>query len=216
MNVLIQKYMLSKPLKMLLMVCAIFLLLSGTLSAQQAVSDKYKRTQLENMVVIRWGKFIPKWYYFLFHDKYRKGEDRRTMRQLMPTMAAVAIAEAQSKQQREDTQELFEQALWVEANVLSDYPYLLYYQPIFKRLNEEIDALIATAMALHVDPEIASVFQEEQSRINGQITILREGFLPKGESARGMAGIEDGLQKLRGMVHKYIAHQQILNKYTKP
>ncbi|EJF07896.1 hypothetical protein [Pontibacter sp. BAB1700] len=48
----------------------------------QPVNSKNTRYQLEREVVTRWGKFNPKWYFILFHNKYRKGPDRRNMLQL--------------------------------------------------------------------------------------------------------------------------------------
>ena len=185
-------------------------------NAQQLVNDKYKRRQMESMVVTRWGKFIPKWYYVLFHNKYRKGEDRRNMWQLLPTVAALSITEAQSEQEKEDSDQLFEQAGWRSTNRTLKAHYHLYFKAHFAQHNLEIDALLIKAQQLHVDPSVIQTFRFEQSRLNGQIDILRDGFFAKGESIEGMQEIENDMIDLKGMIHAYLRHQKIRNKYIRP
>jgi hypothetical protein len=200
------------------MLITILLLSSLTIyraHAQAIVRDKYKRRQMESMVVTRWGKFIPKWYYILFHNKYRKGEDRRTMRQLLPGMAAVAVTEAQSTKEKVDSDQLFEHALWMEANIEAELPYHLYFEPKFNRLNAEIQALIIKAIAINTDPAVTDTFQSEAARLNGQTAIIRKGMHTNGESSDAYSEIESELIRLKGMIHKYIRHQTIVNKYTR-
>lgn len=183
---------------------------------QQVVHDKYKRRQMESMTVTRWGKFIPRWYYILFHNKYRKGEDRRNMWQLLPTMASLAITKEQSNQEKEDTDQLYHQALWITSNRTLEPVYHLYYQPKIQKLNLEIDALIAKALQEHVDLTVIETFQFERTRLNEQVDILRKGFLAQGESEQDMTEIEQELKQLKGMIHSYLSHQRILNKYMQP
>lgn len=182
--------------------------------SQQLVKDKYKRRQIESMVATRWGKFIPKWYYIIFHNKYRKGEDRRTMLQLLPTMAAATITEEQSKQEQEDAGQVFQQYVWINTNRTLEPVYHLQFKPVFKKLHLEIDALLIQAQRLQVAPSVIQVFQFEQARLYEQIDILRKGFLAQRESTDGMREIEQELKELKTMIHKYIRHQRILNKYS--
>ena len=67
--------------------------------AVSVVKDPYKQRQIENMVFMRWGGFKPKWYYFLFHNKYRKGPDRRTILQLVPTDLVIRQTEEKSEEE---------------------------------------------------------------------------------------------------------------------
>jgi hypothetical protein len=192
----------------------VFILSAQIAFGQQIVNDKYKRRQMESMVITRWGKFKPKWYYILFHNKYRKGEDRRTMLQLFPTIASITITEEQSNTEKEDTDQLYQHALWITSNRTLEPVYHLYYKPRFHELNQEIDMLIAGAQQENVDPNVIDTFQFEQSRLNEQVDILRKGFLEQGQSSKGMEEIEQELKRLKGMVHKYLEHQHTLNKYT--
>jgi len=193
-----------------------FILMTQIAFGQQIVNDKYKRRQMESMTVTRWGKFKPSWYYILFHNKYRKGEDRRNMWQLLPTMTSIAITEEQSNQEKEDADQLYQQALWTTSNRMLEPVYHLYFKPGFIKLNLEIDALIASSLQEHVDLTVIETFQFERTRLNEQVDILRNGFLPQGESEQGMKEIEQELRQLKGMIHSYLSHQRILNKYTQP
>ena len=180
---------------------------------QQIVNDKYKQRQLESMTVTRWGKFIPKWYYILFHNKYRKGEDRRNMQQLLPIMASAAIAEEYATKEKEDAEQLYQQALRITSNRTLGPVYHLYYKPRFKEINVDIDVLITRSQQENVDPAVIDTFLFEHSRLNEQVDILRNGFLPQGESINGMEELEQELKKLIGMILKYLDHQHILNTY---
>ena len=206
----------SDNMRKIILVLFVFILSVQIAFGQQVVHDKYKRRQMESMTVTRWGKFIPKWYYILFHNKYRKGEDRRNMWQLLPTMASITITEEQSNQEKEDTDQLYQQALWITTNRTLESIYHLYYKPRFHKLNLEIDALIAKALQEHVDITVIETFQFERTRLNEQVDILRKGFLSQGESEQGMTEIEQELKQLKGMIHSYLSHQRILNKYMQP
>jgi hypothetical protein len=184
--------------------------------AQALVNGKYTRRQLESMTVTRWGKFIPKWYYILFHNKYRKGEDRRTMRQLLPTALALSVTEAQSDSEKEDSDQLYRQALWISANRTLESHYHLYFKPKFQKLNAEIDALLLRLSLANADLSVSQTFLNEQLRLKGQIDILRDGFLTQGESTSGFQEILDEMHQLKGMIRSYIGYQEIMNKYTQP
>ncbi|MFL0137685.1 hypothetical protein [Tenacibaculum maritimum] len=63
--------------------------------AQIPVRDNSKNRQSMAIVYRAWYKnlFRPKWYYWLFHNRYRKGEDRRFIRQ---HLAEIAITKYQN------------------------------------------------------------------------------------------------------------------------
>lgn len=208
----------DNPMKTYPFFLLIFFLLLSTppLYSQQLVNDKYKRRQLESMVVTRWGKFTPNWYYVLFHNKYRKGEDRRTMLQLAPTLAAVDITKGQSDEEKEDTNQLFDQSVSLQANIEMELPYHLYFEPKFSTLRAELETLLISCIYMQVDGTAISAFHSERDRLFGQITIIRDGRLTNGEAFEAYAEIERELMQLRGMIHSYIHHQEVLFKFTRP
>ena len=121
----------------------------------------------------------------------------------------------QSKLEKEDTDRVFQQHVWISANRTLEPVYHLYFRAKFQQLNLQIDGLLASANQALVDPEVIEAFQLEQARLNDHIGILRKGFLPPGESTEGMQEIEQDLKKLQGMIRKYLIQQRILNQYTR-
>ncbi len=185
-------------------------------SQAQAVSivkDRYKSRQLENMVFMRWGGFRPKWYYILFHNKYRKGPDRRTMLQLAQTDVVIGQTEEKSDEEKEDVDIVYSHELWDAINRASETHYHLHFKPLFEKLNSEINALIARGITINTHVDAIQSFRMEQDRLNGEIEIIRKGWLEKGDSAEAMKEIEKDLRSLKGKLVKFINLQTINQKY---
>ena len=79
----------KKIIKQLVVVLIAFVFSNATFS-QAIVYDKGKNRQVESIVYKKWSKnyFRPKLYYQLVHNKYRKGKDRRYIKQTLPTIVA--------------------------------------------------------------------------------------------------------------------------------
>ena len=182
--------------------------------AVSVVKDPYKQRQIENMVFMRWGGFKPKWYYFLFHNKYRKGPDRRTILQLVPTDLVIRQTEEKSEEEGEEVKVMYEQEIWDATNRQLDLHYTLYFKPILVKLNYEIDLLLGTAISLHTDPSAIQSFRKEQERLNNEIEIIRKGWLERGDSAEAMKDIEQDLRSLKGRLIKFNQLQKINHNYT--
>uniref|UniRef100_UPI0023ED0773 hypothetical protein n=1 Tax=Pontibacter litorisediminis TaxID=1846260 RepID=UPI0023ED0773 len=162
-----------------------------TAAAQAPVSivnSKNTRYQLEREVVTRWGKFRPKWYFMLFHNKYRKGEDRRNIHQLAPTMIALWGNKANTEKQEEEVSQVYEQELFKAADRSLNKGYHLLYAPKFDRLYRELDALQLEAMSAGVDADMILKLRQARERIAADVEITREAYeddAVKGEAFRG-------------------------------
>lgn len=181
--------------------------------AQHVVRDKYKQRQLENMVFIRWGKFRPRWYYFLFHRKYRNGPDRRTMLQLIPTKAAATHLQRRSEDEQKDVRKMYTMETWDALNRMFELHYIFYFRQVFDNLNKDIGSLISVGVGLETDPRTLHAFRKEQERLNNEIEIIRNGWLEKGESAEAMQDIETDLRVLKGRLIRFNELQTIQRKY---
>ena len=191
----------------------LFIAISETQGQISIVRDPYVKLQLENMVFIRWGKFRPRWYYFVFHNKYRKGPDRRTLLQLIPTAAVVQITKEKSEEEAEEVEELYHMQNWDAINRSLEIHYHLHFKPIFETLNEDIDELISRVTELGTEPDAIQSFVSEQSRLKGETEIIRQGWLEASDSARAMAAIEKDLRVLKGNLMKFAKLQSINRKY---
>lgn len=190
--------------------CLLFLEFAG---AQSVVRDKSTKRQMENMVFMRWGGFRPKWYYILFHNKYRKGPDRRTMLQLVPTNLMIRQTAKKSEDEKDDVYILYKQESWKGIHRAYGIHYYLYFKAIFDKLNQDIDALITRGISIHTHPDATRAFRKEQGRLNGEIEIIRDGWLEKGDSAEAMQQIESDFRSLKGSILKLLRVQTIHVKY---
>ena len=177
------------------------------------VRDPYKNRQLENMVFMRWGDFRPRWYYFLFHNKYRNGPDRRTLLQLAPTDLVLIQTRDKSEETEEETTQMHEMHTLDALNRLSETHYHLHFKALFQQLNAEIDQLIAVAVAMGAHPTATGSFIKEQQRLNGEIDIIRNGWLEKGESAEAMQEIETDFRTLKSRISRFNYLHSIGMKY---
>lgn len=179
------------------------------------VNGRPVRRQLESMVILRWDKqyFRPQWYYLLFHHKYRKGEDRRTLLQLLPTAGLVRINEEKASKQKEDTQEVGRQELWSYINHRANAHYYLIFQAKLDRLSEEITALIGQGKTLGMEPSVIARMQQEQQRLADEITIIKEGYLDEGLKSEAFLGIEQEMQALKGLISELLHVYQIYHQY---
>jgi len=185
-----------------------------TVGQVAVVRDPYKQRQLENMVIMRWGGFKPKWYYFLFHNKYRKGPDRRTILQLLPTDAAIRLNKDRSEDEADEVEQMYAMQYYNAANRALELHYHFHFKQIFDDLNEEIDQLRNQAIELKTDPIAAQSFTKEQERLNNEIEIIRQGWLEKGDSAEAMKEIEKDLSALKGNLIRFVKLQNINQKYS--
>ncbi|PRY13754.1 hypothetical protein CLV24_105124 [Pontibacter ummariensis] len=189
-------------------VCALSLAFTVQESAAQApvtiVDGKYVRRQMEREVITRWNKFDPKWYFILFHNKYRKGEDRRNMLQLLPTMAALQLNEEATKQEEEEVHTIWEQEVFKGADRSLNKSFHLLYGNKIATLNTELDALNAEAVAAGVDFDMLLKLRQEKDRINADIDLTKEAYeddAVKGEAFRGYLA---DLLSLRGYYRRII------------
>lgn len=200
-------------------VCALSLAVPAQESVAQApvtvVDGKYVRRQLEREVITRWNKFDPKWYFILFHNKYRKGEDRRNMLQLMPTMAFLRLNKEQAEREAEEVNTIWEQEVFKGADRSLNKSFHLLYAGKIATLNTELDALNFEAIAAGVDFDILLKLRQEKDRINTDIELTKEAYeddAVKGEAFRGYLA---DLLSLRGYYRRIIHLFHTTNNLTK-
>ncbi|TPE41564.1 hypothetical protein [Pontibacter mangrovi] len=157
----------------------------------QPVNSKNTRYQLEREVVTRWGKFNPKWYFILFHNKYRKGPDRRNMLQLAPTMALLNQNRVKAQAQEEAISQVYEQEMFKFADRSLNKGYHLLYKKKIDELNTALLGMNAEAVQAGVQADYILAIHAERDRINADIEIILDAYLDdakKGEQLRVYIG----------------------------
>ena len=135
------------------------------------------------------------------------------MLQLVPTDLVIRQTEEKSEDEKEEVGELYTMEFWDAMNRFSETHYYLHFKPLFEKLNNEIDALIARGITINTRADAIQSFRKEQERLNGEIEIIRQGWLEKGDSAEAMEAIEQDFRSLKGNLIKFINLQTINQKY---
>lgn len=203
-----------KPTHVLVLSFLLLPLTGAVAQGVKQVKDKSKNKQLEREVFIKWDKddFDPKWYYILFHNKYRRGEDKRNMLQLAPTIAALRLNKSDAEQEEEDVNTVYEQEMFKAADRTLNKNFYLLYERKIVALNRQIATLNAEAVAAGVEFDMLLALVEEHDRIKADIELTKEAYqddAKKGDRFR--VALED-LQTLRGYYQRLILLFKTSNK----
>ncbi|MBT28824.1 MAG: hypothetical protein CMO01_04105 [Thalassobius sp.] len=182
--------------------------------SQVQVQDKNTRYQVEREVITRWGKFKPKWYYILLHNKYRKGEDRRNILQLYPTMLYLEKNRIKAENQLENTTEVSEYKIAEQANIIAEKHYHLHFKAIFDRLTKRYNTLLFQGYDLGVSTLDRQQFIDEKLMLDNYLEAVRSENIEPGESQEAMTQIQKDYETLIAVMHKTNNLYKTKNKFT--
>lgn len=163
----------------------------------QQVKSNSTRYQLERQVITRWGNFNPAWYFFLFHNKYRKGPDRRNLLQLAPTMALVNQNRMKAEEQEEAVSQVHEQELFKFADRSLNKGYHLFYKKKIDELNAALSGMNAEALQAQMPADYILAIHAEKDRIHADIAILLGSYLDDARKAEQLREYIAALSALR-------------------
>lgn len=130
-------------LKKITLLLIITLFFSINSYSQSKVKDPHKRRQTEAMVFKHWSKnhFRPKWYYWLFHNRYRKGADKRYIWQLTPTIATSVYQNDLVEKQKDSVSKVHEVHFYRDADRMVNIKYDFLYKDEFSDVYGKISKL---------------------------------------------------------------------------
>lgn len=170
----------------------------GTAQTGVPVVSPNTRLQLEREVMTRWNRFNPRWYFILFHNKYRTGPDRRNIKQLAPIMAATRRTSFESEQEDEDVTNIRDQEMFKMADRSLNKSWYLLYENKIDGLNNRIAQLNAQAIAAGVDFDMLVALKAEQERINADIKLTKDAYQDDAKKAEQFRIALNDLTTLRG------------------
>lgn len=196
-------------------ICLILLLFASLYCcAQVPVHDKNTVYQAEREVFIRWDNFKPKWYFWLFHNKYRNADDKRNFIQLYATMLVVKQTQFKTANQKENTDKVASYDIAKQANIEAETHYHLHFKPIFDELDKRYNTLISTSISLNVSLNDMQNFVDEKLMLENYIEAVRNGNVEKGESHDAMRQIQKDYEKLIAVINKTNSLYKVKNKFT--
>lgn len=110
--------------------------ISLSVFSQRKVRDHSKIRQEEAKIFRKWGKyhFRPRWYYWLFHNTYRSGADKRLIWQTSVTTVTSKIEKDKAEIQADKVHQDF-----VDENIVNiDKMYNVKYNLLYKDQFDEV------------------------------------------------------------------------------
>lgn len=176
----------------------------GEMNAQAKVKDTPKRRQWNSVVYRKWSKsyFRPKWYYWLFHNRYRRGEDRRYIKQNLPNIATSAVQKRYVEIEKDSVTKTHDFYLKQDLDAIpaNKLKYNLLIKDEYNELMKKLQALKVQDLILKCKSEFGTKFNieyyNEIQRIKERHDLILNSYRPSAEK------IEE-LQDLLAYMHNF-------------
>ncbi len=182
----------------------LLVLTSSTSFAQMPIQDRNSRYQRERMVFQRWNAFRPKWYFRLFHNRYRKGPDRRNVRQLAPTLFLLNRNAGYIAGEQKETNEWESYKLAQQANIMAESHYHIYFRQRFGQMQSRFSDLYQRCMELEVSEPTLQELSAESAMLKEYLNAVREGNTEPGASREAMKEILKDYGTLVAMARRIV------------
>ena len=182
----------------------LLIMANSTSFAQMPVQDKNSRYQRERMVFQRWNNFRPKWYFRLFHNRYRKGPDRRNIYQLAPTMFLLNLNAKHIADEQDEADEWESYEVAQQANIIAESHYHTYFKQRFARLQTRFSTLYQRCEELEVSAATLQELSAESGMLEEYLGTVRQGNTNPGESREAMKEILKDYEALVAMANRIV------------
>lgn len=188
---------------------------SINLFAQEPVKDKGKRTVLHNMVFMNRVRLQPEWYHYWIwhkkvlgikiplpglglHDKYAK-EDRRTIKQIGPSLLAVSFNKEQAEKEHESVDTMYRQELFKFTDKSIDYQYTLTKKrrkDLLSDITYQLDDYINNGGEM----DKAKTISDEVKRISSNVEIIHDSHMSNAKKRESYLDCEKELVEVLSLV----------------
>ncbi len=179
---------------------------AGIAPAQTVVRDHNTRRQIQRLTHQRWEKFRPRWYFVLFHNRYRKGEDRRIIRQLTPTLATMQANRDQASEENSELEQVTTEQLADAASRQAPLPYWLHFQQQLERYHARFTREQHAARLAGVPAPYLQILQQEAIGLTQSEELVVNGYMAPGD-------LQQSLRRLTGEWEVLIGRLQVLTRY---
>lgn len=182
------------------------LLFSLTVFGQTVAEDESKKRQSEAIVFKKWHwkHFRPRWYYWLFHNRYRKGEDRRFIKQTTPNYATSYYQKTLIEKEKDSVNKMhkFYLAQDLDAIPSNRIKYDLLIKDEYEELNDKLNSLKIQQLISKSKVDFGTKFNiqfiDELSRFKEKHDLILNSYRPSAEK------IEEFQYLLREMKNFYL------------
>ncbi len=204
----------------------LFFLLGGicfSVFGQRPAHDEAKMRQIESMAFKKWRSsyFKPKWYYWAFHNRYRKGRDKRYIWQLASIAETSKLEEKESNKSKEEVKKRFEYAVVDALDREFNPKYNLFYKndvdESFRHLEMKGFHYQKALMKNNVPnrfkiiAEYLLVVQDFKNRLK----VIRNSYRPSAEKNENLDKLLDEMRKYIGFLDFNTKKLRAFNRYNK-
>lgn len=205
----------------LFVVVAVLPLTKANSQTVTKVYDKALIRQNESMVFKVWSKsyFRPKWFYWMFYNRYRKGEDKRYIHQTNATYLASLAETKKVKESKEAMQIKFENKIADDLDRRVNLKYNLLFKDEINGLFKQIASCKIEAKVLTLDhPNKIQVVAEHLlviEEFKHRLKVIRTSYAPSAEKNRNLEKLVDDMRSYSNYVYVISKKIDTKNYYKK-
>jgi hypothetical protein len=183
---------------------------------QIIIKDEHTRRQIQRLTHTRWEKFTPRAYFEFFHRSYRRGEDRRIMRQWLPVAASLEENTVKTDEEKKDMTEVTSSELLTQAALKAKVSYHLHFAPRLSDYKTRLAGLMVRLEQAGAGTDILAAGYEEAMLLAQAETLLLESPLLPGPLEEGLRALLTDWQVLTSRIARLVRLQEILSNLQKP
>ncbi|MBS9767651.1 MAG: DUF5045 domain-containing protein [Flavobacteriaceae bacterium] len=203
----------------------LLVLLGGSCSVfgQRPAHDEAKMRQIESMAFKKWSKsyFKPKWYYWLFHNQYRSGSDKRYIWQLSSIYETSELEEKEAKKAKKEVKKRFDYAVVDALDRKLNPKYNLFYKDevneSFQNL-EKKGILFQTELMKNKVPNKFKIIAEHLLIIDdfkNRLKVIKKSYRPSAEKNENLDKLLDEIKKYIGFLDFNTKRMKAFTRYNK-
>lgn len=170
----------------------LFLLLIVKMYGQVPSEDnsKYRQTQAIVYEAWHWKHFRPRWYYWLFHNRYRKGQDRRYIKQTTPNYVTSYYQRTLVEREKDSVTKVHKFYLAQDLDAISGnrIKYNLLIKDDYNELMTKLRALKVQELIFESKAEFGTKFNieyfNELARFKERHDLILDSYRPSAEKIK--------------------------------
>ncbi len=169
--------------KVIITIIAIISVLSSF--GQRPVYDKYKDNQILSMEVFQW-KFKPKWYYRIFHSRYKKKYDN-SIKQYGPSILLTENTKKNKQKETDSVKRQYKQETFKFIDRSLGGNFLGSPISQINNMRQDVLTLVSDLQGLNVDSQNINVILLESVRLLANLAIIKnQSHLSTAEKRKAM------------------------------
>lgn len=169
----------------------VFLFIAKSFSQTTAEDNsKYRQSQVIVYETWHWKHFKPGWYYWIFHNRYRKGEDRRYIKQTTPNYVTSYYQRTLTEREKDSVTKIHKFYLSQDLDAVAGnrIKYNLLIKDDYNELMTKLNTLKLQQLIFDANKEFGTKFNiefyNEISRFKERHDLILNSYRPSAEKIK--------------------------------